>query len=172
MWHLPPNATAIIAFEQRNQTPFSVVGSYLELCITYARRHARAHKDKQAHNRTPAYTQVNVALRMHCACQEPGGPLCGRQPIQNRSSPHIRFTPLRPAHTLNHTTPNQCFERSTLPATGSRKYSATQFMAKLPPSQLHLPRLVLQHEYSSFGNPLHKRRSPYGAHQLTCLYNV
>ena len=172
MWHLPPNATAIIAFEQRNQTPFSVVGSYLELCITYARRHARAHKDKQAHNRTQAYTQVNVALRMHCACQEPGGPLCGRQPIQNRGSPHIRFTPLRPAHTLNHTKPNQCFERSTLPATGSRKYSATQFMAKLPPSQLHLPRLVLQHEYSSFGNPLHKRRSPYGAHQLTCLYNV
>ena len=94
-----------------------------------------------------------------------------------------------PAHTKSrlstyslHTTPpcphakphnaHRCFARPTLPATGSRKYSATQFMAKLPPSQLHLPRLVLQHEYSSFGNPLHKRRSPYGAHQLTCLYNV
>ena len=105
MWHLPPNAIAIIAVERRNQTSFSVVGNYLELCITYARRHARAHKDKQAHNRTQAYTQVNVALRMHCDCQEPGRPLCWRQPIQNRSSPHIHFTPLRPAHTLNHTTP-------------------------------------------------------------------
>ena len=67
---------------------------------------ARTQRQAGTQTHTSIHTSQRRAQNALCLrVQEPGRPLCGRQPIQNRGSPHIRFTPLRPAHTLNHTTP-------------------------------------------------------------------